>query len=217
MPLDRVYDPGHAVVNGQLRTCTAELGLNPARVWAGVHTATAGRFPVRRQSFTRRRVQITACGRRPAGTCRYRAGLSGISRGAAAPRPVPDRPPARSSWRPGQRLWQDSRHAQAGGGLRRAGSDLRRGLRTAGVRGLRTAGVRGLRTAGVVALEDGQQVSEISLSAEFLDQANIGFDPVVLADERLMRQNQSFIDVDRVERIGDHACDVARSPLLAIC
>jgi hypothetical protein len=33
MPLDRVYDPGHAVVNGQLRTCTAELGLNPARVW----------------------------------------------------------------------------------------------------------------------------------------------------------------------------------------
>jgi hypothetical protein len=52
--------------------------------WAGVHTATAGRTPVRFHSLTRRFVQTTACGLAPRGSFTYRAGLSGTSCSRAA-------------------------------------------------------------------------------------------------------------------------------------
>ena len=45
----------------------------------GVHTATTGRWPVRRHSRTRRFVHTTANGLRPFGSFRYLAGLSPIS------------------------------------------------------------------------------------------------------------------------------------------
>src|SRR6266404_3773026 len=65
-------------------------------------------------------------------------------------------------------------------------------------------------------LEDGQQVPKIRFGTEFLDQPNVGFNPVVLTDEWVMRKCQPLVNVDRVERIGDHARNVTRSPLVIV-
>ena len=58
--------------------------------------------------------------------------------------------------------------------------------------------------------------AEVRFRAEFLDQAKVSFHPVVLTDERLMGNGQSLVNVDRVKRIGDHARNVARIPLIIV-
>ena len=63
----------------------------------------------------------------------------------------------------------------------------------------------GLSAAGIVAFEDRQQIVQVGFGAEFVDQADVGPNPVVFADERLMRQRESFIDVDRIERVAPMA------------
>src|ERR1700686_1820528 len=60
-------------------------------------------------------------------------------------------------------------------------------------------------SAWVVAFEDGQQVTEVGPGAEFPDQFDVSFDPIVFADHWFMRQGQSLVDVDRIERVGDSA------------
>ena len=50
---------------------------------------------------------------------------------------------------------------------------------------LRFDSLPGLSAAGVVAFEDRQQVTQVGLWAQFFDQAGVGPDPVVFADERL--------------------------------
>ena len=62
-----------------------------------------------------------------------------------------------------------------------------------------------LSTAGIVAFEDRQQVVQVGFGAEFLDQADVGPNPVAFADERLMRQREPFIDVDRIKRVATMA------------
>jgi hypothetical protein len=49
---------------------------------------------------------------------------------------------------------------------------------------------RRLSTTRIVALENGQQIPEVRLRAEFLDQANVGFDPVVLTHQRPVGNGQ---------------------------
>jgi hypothetical protein len=60
------------------------MAFRNAAVCAGVHTATTGRMPERCHCLTRRLVHTTACGRRPRGSFRYRAGLSASSRSRTA-------------------------------------------------------------------------------------------------------------------------------------
>src|ERR1019366_10199872 len=70
--------------------------------------------------------------------------------------------------------------------------------------------------ARVVAFEDGQQVAEVGFGAEFADQGDVGLNPVIFADHRLVGQGESFIYGDRIERGGDHAGDVTRGPVVVI-
>jgi hypothetical protein len=72
-------------------------------------------------------------------------------------------------------------------------------------------------SARVVAFKDRQQVTEVGFRSEFADQADISFDPVVFADHRFVRQGQSLVHVDRIERIGDYASDIASGPVVLIC
>lgn len=57
---------------------------------------------------------------------------------------------------------------------------------------LRLGALPGLSAAGVVALEDRQQVAQVGFRAQFFDQADVGPNPVVFADEWLMGQRESF-------------------------
>src|SRR6266404_701357 len=81
---------------------------------------------------------------------------------------------------------------------------------------LRFDSLPGLSAAGVVAFEDRQQVAQIGFRTQFFDEADVRPDPVVFADERLMRQREPLIDVDGIERVGHHAGDVAGSPVFVI-
>lgn len=50
--------------------------------------------------------------------------------------------------------------------------------------------------------------------AEFVDELNVGLHPFVLADHGLVRDREVFVDLDGIERVGDHGSDVGRGPLV---
>jgi hypothetical protein len=59
-----------------------------------------------------------------------------------------------------------------------------------------------LSAAGVVAFEGRQQVAQVGFRTQFFDKADVGPNPVVLANQRLMRHRETFIDGDGIERVA---------------